>query len=42
MITELKIVEGRNIEYENKLALFTAEIERLNKSLRVKGDEIET
>lgn len=41
MITELKIVEGRNVEYENKLTLFSAEIERLNKSLREKTEEIE-
>jgi len=41
VITELKIVEGRNVEYENKLTLFSAEIERLNKSLREKTEEIE-
>jgi hypothetical protein len=34
-------VEGRNAEYENKLTLFSAEIERLNKSLKEKSEEIE-
>ncbi len=34
-------MEGRNAEYENKLTLFSAEIERLNKSLKEKSEEIE-
>jgi len=41
IITELKICEGRNLEYENKLTLFSSEIERLNKHVREKSEELE-
>jgi len=40
-IIELRGIEGRTSEYENRISLLTQEIERLNLILRTKISEIE-
>jgi DNA repair exonuclease SbcCD ATPase subunit len=40
-ITEYKGLEGRLREYENRIALLSQEIERLNGVLKARADEIE-
>jgi uncharacterized small protein (DUF1192 family) len=40
-VTELKGSQSKLIEYENRIALLSSEIERLNQIMKRKNDEIE-
>ena len=40
-ITELRSSEGKLFEYENKIALLSQEIKRLNSNLELKVEEVE-